>query len=47
MEEYGIPEDYYTELETTYGKGYLNQEALRVAVLDYIKEHVTVEGQPE
>ena len=43
---YGIGEDYYTEIEETYGKGYLSQSAIVYTVLDYLKGIVTVEGQP-
>ncbi|MBR4581806.1 MAG: FKBP-type peptidyl-prolyl cis-trans isomerase [Lachnospiraceae bacterium] len=44
---YGITDEFRPQMEETYGKGFLNQSAIMFAVLDYLKEHVTVNGLPE
>lgn len=40
---YGVTEQYYQNLVDTYGEGFLNQAAMRFAVLDYVKSLVTIE----
>ena len=44
---YGITDQFRPQMEETYGKGFLNQSAIMFAVLDYLKDHVTVNGKPE
>ncbi len=44
---YGITEQFRPQMVETYGEGFLNQSAIMFAVLDYLKDHVTVNGKPE
>ncbi|MBR3040393.1 MAG: FKBP-type peptidyl-prolyl cis-trans isomerase [Lachnospiraceae bacterium] len=43
LQSYGVTEQYYQNLVDTYGEGFLNQAAIRFAVLDYVKGLVTIE----
>ena len=43
LQSYGVTEQYYQNLADTYGEGFLNQAAIRFAVLDYVKGLVTIE----
>ena len=43
LASYGIDSTYMTQMEETYGKGFLNQSAIMFTVLDYVKENVTIE----
>lgn len=44
---YGITEQFRPQMVETYGEGFLNQSAIMFAVLDYLKEHVTINGMPK
>ena len=46
LSSYGISSEYYNQIKETYGEGFLNQSAIMFADLDYLKEHVTVNGKP-
>ena len=43
LSSYGIDETYMTQMEETYGKGFLNQSAIMFTVLNYVKGNVTIE----
>ena len=47
LASYGISSEYHNQIKETYGEGFLNQSAIMFADLDYLKEHVTVNGKPE
>ena len=44
---YGITEEFRPQMLETYGEGFLNQSAVMFAVMDYLKDHITVNGAPE
>ena len=37
----------HPQMLETYGEGFLNQSAIMFAVMDYLKDHITVNGAPE